>query len=331
MTSIGLVLGAGGVIGAAYDIGAIAAIAECTGWDARSADLLVGTSAGSGVAASLRIGLSPPDLYLRAQDQPISAEAALLLGDLPHDRVRVPEHPGFDPLAFLRPTAPWLVVPTFLAPGPVRPGLLAGLFPRGRVDTGFMGDRVRALATSRWPDRPTWVVATRIRDGKRVVLGRDDVDVADLGTAVEASSAVPGYFAPVTIDGREYFDGGTYSPTNADLTAGLGFDLVVVISPMSAVRDALGRVPVLNPRVVASRTVAREVAAIRERGTPVLVIQPTATDLEVMRGDALEHTRSVPVARRAFESATARLADPAVADRIAVLRRAASETAPGTT
>jgi NTE family protein len=308
MTSIALVLGAGGVIGGAYDVGALAALAEVTGWDARTADLIVGTSAGSGVAASLRIGLSPRDLARRAQDQPLSAAGRALVGRAASERVRLPEHPGFSPLAFLQPTAPWLVVPTFLAPGPIRPGLLAGLLP---------------LTTTRWPETPTWIVATRLRDGKRVVFGRDDIDVADLGVAVEASSAVPGYFAPVTVDGRAYFDGGTWSPTNADLTAGLGFDLVVVVSPMSAVPSALGRVPMLNPRTVASRALAREVAAVLSRGTSVLVLQPTAADLEVMGGDALDDDGSGPVVRQAQTSVRARLEHPDVKNRVAVLRRAA--------
>lgn len=323
MTSIALVLGAGGVIGGAYDVGALAALAEVTGWDARTADLIVGTSAGSGVAASLRIGLSPRDLARRAQDQPLSAAGRALVGRAASERVRLPEHPGFSPLAFLQPTAPWLVVPTFLAPGPIRPGLLAGLLPRGRVDPALLGDRIRALTTTRWPETPTWIVATRLRDGKRVVFGRDDIDVADLGVAVEASSAVPGYFAPVTVDGRAYFDGGTWSPTNADLTAGLGFDLVVVVSPMSAVPSALGRVPMVNPRTVASRALAREVAAVLSRGTSVLVLQPTAADLEVMGGDALDDDGSGPVVRQAQTSVRARLEHPDVKNRVAVLRRAA--------
>ena len=51
MTTRGLVLGAGGVLGAAWTIGALAAVQEGYDWDPRSADVLIGTSAGSVMAA----------------------------------------------------------------------------------------------------------------------------------------------------------------------------------------------------------------------------------------------------------------------------------------
>lgn len=323
MRSIALVLGAGGVIGGAYHAGALAALAEQTGWDARTADLVVGTSAGAGVAASLRLGISAADHLRRAQDLPPDDSMPDLDPALPRERVTLPDHPGFGPLDVLRPTAPLLLVSAFLAPGPVRPGLLSGLLPRGRVPTAFLGDRVRAGFGDRWPEPPTWICTTRARDGKRVVFGRDDVDDTDLGTAVQASSAVPGYFEPVRIGPHEYLDGGAFSPTNADLVAGLGFDLVVVISPMSAVPSALALPGALDPRTSSrtmhARTLAREVAKLRGRGTPVLVIQPTAQDLQVMSGNALDNASAPPVARAAHRSVTELLGRDAVADRVALL------------
>ena len=330
MGSIALVLGAGGVIGGAYHAGALAAVAEVTGWDARDADLLVGTSAGSGVASSLRLGISPADHLRRAQDLEPDDSMPDLDPALPRQRVELPDHPGFGPLDLLRPTSPLLALSAFLAPGPVRPGLLSGLLPSGRVPTTFLGDRVRAGFGDRWPEPPTWICTTRARDGKRVVFGRDDVDDTDLGTAVEASSAVPGYFEPVRIGTHRYIDGGAFSPTNADLVAGLGFDLVVVISPMSAVPSAFGFPDRLDPRVSSralhARTLAREVGEVRRRGSPVLVVQPTAADLEVMGGNALDNRAAPPVARAAHRSVAALLGREVVADRVAILRRAAVST-----
>src|SRR3954447_20256748 len=61
---VGLVLGAGGVVGAAWLIGALEALSAETGWDPSSADHIVGTSAGSVVGALVADGLAPE--YLAA-------------------------------------------------------------------------------------------------------------------------------------------------------------------------------------------------------------------------------------------------------------------------
>ena len=327
MTSIALVLGAGGVVGSAYHVGTLAALADATGWDARSADLIVGTSAGSGVAATLRAGLSPADHFARSQGDELSDEGRQLTARLPQQQLTLPPRPPTGPLDLLRPQAPWLVASTFLAPGPIRPGLLAGLLPRGGVDTTVLGDRIRLLTTQRWPDRPTWICATRLRDGKRVVFGRDDVEVPDLGTAVQASSAVPGYFTPVRIGTKDYVDGGLFSPTSAELVARLGYDLVIVVSPMSAVPDALDLSPGSIARGFSARTLAREVGRIRDAGTPALVIQPTRDDLEVMGRDLMARDAAAPTARQARGSVRRLLERDDIADRVDLLHGAAIASA----
>ena len=83
-----------------------------------------------------------------------------------------------------------------------------------------------------WPEQPFWVAAVRLSDGERVVFGRDDLR-ATAAEAVRASCAVPVLFEPVTLDGRQYVDGGVHSYTNVDLMGPPAFDLVVVSSPMS--------------------------------------------------------------------------------------------------
>lgn len=318
MPSIAIVLGAGGVVGGAYHAGAIAAIAAVTGFDARDAELLVGTSAGSGLSAFLRIGFSPADLLARATDRPLSPEGNDLAAHLPAGRVQVPSRPAMG--SWLLPQAPWLAVPSILSRGGVRPGLLAaGLLPRGSVDAGLLGDRIRAISGAGWPDRPTWITAVRLRDGKRVVFGRDDVDVPDLGVAVQASSAVPGFFAPVTIAKHDYIDGGAWSPTNADLVAGLGFDLVVVVSPMSAVKSALGRSVHAVGRTLHARALAGEVGKVRKARTPVVTIQPTARAIAEMGLNPLENAKAPPVARQAYDEVSELLERPALADRVGIL------------
>lgn len=322
MASIAFVLGAGGVVGAAYHAGAIAAISAVTGFDAREAELLVGTSAGSGLSASLRMGFPPVDLLARATDQPLSPEGEALVKDQPTGRVQVPQRPVIG--SWFVPAAPWLMAPAFLSRGGVRPGMAAAAWlPRGTADTTLLGERIRSIYGTGWPERPTWINAVRLRDGKRVVFGRDDVVVPDLGTAVQASSAVPGFFEPVKIGKHDYIDGGVWSPTNLDLVAGLAFDLVVVISPMSAVKSALGRSIHAVGRTVNARTLASEVDKVRTRGTPVLCIQPTADAIRVMGLNPLENTKAPAVARQAYDEVSELLEKDSLSKRVDILSDAA--------
>ena len=187
----------------------------------------------------------------------------------------------------------------------------------------MLGDRLRAVHPGRWPERPTWICVVRLRDGARVVLGRDDVPLPHLADAVEASSAVPGLLTPVALGGTDYVDGGTHSTTNVDLVARLGFDLVVVVAPMTAVPSALRRRPDWG-KLLHSRVLAAEVGEVRATGTTVLVVQPTAADLAARHGDVLSSGQVGPVAEQAFASTVDRLRRPDAARAVALLESARS-------
>lgn len=320
MASIGLVLSAGGAPGRAYHAGTLAGLAAVTGWDPRAAALIVGTSAGSAAAAFLRAGLGPADDLARYVGAPMSPEGQALLA-----RVHVPG-PPMAPLP--EPTTGRLLKPSLALRGLTRPTTaitaISGLLPRGTWDGAPMGQRVRDVWGERWPDEPTWICAVRVRDGRRVVFGRDDVDTPDIGTASQASCAVPRVVAPVRVGDDEYIDGATHSSTNADLVAGLGFDLVVIVSSMTAVPSVASFTPRAPGIMWYSRVLAREVAAIRARGTPVLVVQPTRADLAVRRGaDPM-----AAIAAQARLTAEANLVRPAARDAVAVLRAASSAVVP---
>jgi NTE family protein len=151
----------------------------------------------------------------------------------------------------------------------------------------------------------------RLRDGERVVFGRDPAPGAPgcppLARAVEASSAIPGYFEPVEIDNELYLDGAAHSSTNADVLAGLGLDGVVVISPMSAVGEALQWHPRWVSRAGYHKVLGLEVDEVEAGGTPVLVFEPTGADLELMQGGAMDDSGEAELVELAYETATDRL------------------------
>jgi len=310
MPSVGVVLGAGGIVGAAYHAGVLTALAEA-GFDARDADLLVGTSAGSGVGATLRAGFPPIDLSARNLGRPISAEAAAIVG-----RTGGPPLIDFRPPPFSRPPLP--SSPALLLRSGRHPAkALVGLLPTGTISTDVIGERITALYGDRsWPERPLWVCAVDLDSGDRVVFGRD-VD-APIGVAVQASSSIPGFFRPIEHAGRRYVDGGVHSPTNADLLADGGFDIVVIVSPMSATRLAHGAL-LPSARPLHARRLAREIATLRRAGTQVLTFQPTPTDVAAMGRNPMDASRREATTTTALASARSRLADAAIADRLELL------------
>jgi len=300
---IGLVLGAGGVVGHAFHAGVLAAIGEATGWDAREADVIVGTSAGSVVGALLRADASPADLLARATGAPLSSDGRRLVARAEAGHAGLPPIPSRGERRRV-PTmsAPGAIARAALQPWNARPGALAAAFlPEGNIPTELVAASLRPLFTA-WPEAPLWINAVQLDTGRRVTFGRDFDHATNVADAVAASCAIPAFFAPVLIDGIRYIDGGVHSPTNADLVAGIELDLVVVSSPMSIAAAGM-RVAADQPARLLSRfALSREVARVRREGTPVLTFQPTATDLAVMGLNAMEETRRAPVASAAFES-----------------------------
>ena len=300
---VGLVLGAGGVVGHAWHAGVLRALQAETGWDPRDAHVIVGTSAGSVVGAALRAEIEPREIGPRG-DGP--AFAAGPRSGLP------------------RMAAPGMFVRQVMRPWDARVGLLsAALLPEGRVSTEFVAAGVRARFGDDWPPRALFVNAVRLDTGQRVTFGKGGAPRTDVATAVAASIAIPGFFAPVTIDGVRYVDGGAHSPTNADVVADEDLDLVVVSSPMSMAGNDIRVRADQGPRRLARFYLSREVATLRRRGVLVLAIQPRPDDRAVMGLNAMDAERATRVVEQASSSARVRLQRPEIGAQIDTLRRAA--------
>src|SRR4051812_39331765 len=235
MTRVGLVLGGGGVIGQAYHSGVLAVLQHDLGFDARTADVVVGTSAGSITGTLLRLGVSAEDLAAWTVKAPLSGDDEVLrqMAETP-----LPELVPFRPVELLRRPlrlpSRHMVARALTRPLQFRP-MAAGmaLMAPGRHDILEQLAALRELERPEWPEPGLWICAVRRRDGRRVVFDRPGSPEAPIHLAVGASCAVPGYFAPVRIEGHDYVDGGVHSSTNAAILRGQGLDLVIVVAPMS--------------------------------------------------------------------------------------------------
>ncbi len=295
-------LGAGGVQGGAWLTGGLDALASRTGWDPATADIVVGTSAGS-VIGSLCVAGIPPwfmvafsagesfDGVVDAQGRPAadadrSAGARFRLA-----RAWPPIGPGSWSLA-LR---------TVRNPRRYTAGAaLAGWAPRGFISTEPLRDVIERVVPSGWSDHPRhWVVACDYATGRRVAFGRDDAPEADLADAVAASCAIPGFYHPVEIAGHRYVDGGIYSTSNLDLVRDRELDLVICLNPTSSLHPTRAWNPAERLarlfRDASGRRLGSEAKKLRAQGTEVVLIQPTADDLASMGPNLMSRRDRNPV------------------------------------
>jgi NTE family protein len=254
-----LVLGGGGVTGVAWEIGLLYGLAE-HGIDLSAADLFVGTSAGSVVAAQLTSGTPIADLYER--------ELADTTGDT-NATIGTKVLLGFV-LASL-----W---PGDRAQGRARLGR-AALKARTVPESARRTAIASRVHSDDWPAARLNVTAVEAQTGAFQVFDNDSgVSLVD---AVAASCAVPLVWPPMTVNGRRYVDGGVRSVANVDLAR--GYERVVVIAPLTAAARRADR-----PAVQ---------AAALGPGVRTAVVSPTDAALTAIGRNPLDPSRRAPAAR----------------------------------
>jgi NTE family protein len=204
-----LVLGGGGITGAAWEIGMLAGLVDA-GVDLRSADMVIGTSAGANVGAQTLSGVAIEELYARQLKTPA--------GEIP---VRIGM---FSLLRF----GAMLVWPGDERKNRARLGR-AALRARTMTEATRRAIIASRLPVNTWPNRQLLITTVDAESGEFLTFNCDSgVELVD---AVAASSAAPLVYPPTTINGRRYIDGGTRSVTNADLA--VGCNRVVVLAPLN--------------------------------------------------------------------------------------------------
>ncbi len=280
-----LVLGGGGFLGEAWMTGVLAGFEDASGFDLRRCEYYVGTSAGSIVAAHLVAGRSPRrprevgDAGRRG-----SGEAARRMARSGESAAR---------------RAGGL--------GAVRGGCVC---PPG-AGTGHTRGRggprrdaaARAEASHRLDDLHNHIESIDARfdgrlritavdraSGRRMVFGRPGAEAATVAEAVEASCTVPWLFAPVRINGREYVDGGVWSPTNMDAAPAHRGTQVLCLNPTASLSGSADVIGVF--RRVSRLAATAESLVLRRRGAVVRVIGPDPDCAEAMGINLMDRSRS---------------------------------------
>jgi NTE family protein len=286
-----LVLGAGGLVGIAHHVGVLAALEEELGLSNDRLDVVVGTSAGSAVAAYLRSGWTPSQLLERAAD--LAAAAPSPLANSPLGLVRR----GLGSAYVIARAS--IRVPSLLSlvPSPS----LRRAFPAGLVS---MDDGIEVLERElprRWPERKLLLAAYDLVSRRRVVLRADAAPYLPLPRAVQASCAIPGIYAPIRVGDHVLVDGGAWSLANLDLVALERSNRVICVAPMSY---DVARPPDRANRAVrevATRFLYRQAARLSRQGVKVLLLAPGPREVATQGINLMRSSGLFEVGMTAYE------------------------------
>jgi NTE family protein len=331
---IGLVLGAGGVLGAAWMTGALVRLQERLPGPVAEVDLIVGTSAGSVLAAALRCRASLAEITAWQHGNvtgQLSESAALAAREGPLPPLPYPR-PGSLPLAYAALTLqvpPWVGASGWLPHGRGQHTALRSLagelherYQRGRHQHASDQDGAGpAAAPSPWVDGRTWIAAMDYDTGRRVLFGQPGAPPAALTDAVVASCSIPGWYTPAMIGGRRYVDGGIRSATSLGALRGTDVDEVYVLAPMASTEPDHPLRPDLRIerqfRQLLTRALVRQAKMLRAEGKRVTVMTPGPSDLAVMGANLMDGSRRQAVLDQSLRTSADALASFGLQSQVA--------------
>jgi NTE family protein len=334
---VGLALAGGGPLGAIYEIGALCALEEAVvGLDLNRLDGYVGVSAGGFVAAGLANGMTPRQLC-----------RAFIENDGPRGDVVRPSifiRPAWSEFARRLASLPGLTAQAGLRYAFERRSLLATLERLGRaLPTGLFSNapleaQMRRMLSApgrsndfRQLSRKLVLVATDLDSGEAAPFGQPGWDEVPISQAVAASSALPGLFPPVAINGRWYVDGALKKTLHARVLLDMGLDLVLCLNPLvpfapthagrhRVLGGADGRIPRLvdgGLPVVLSQTFRTLIHSRLELGmkgyenshpqTDILLFEPDHRDPEMFLANTFGYSQRRSLAEHAYQQTRADL------------------------
>lgn len=236
---LAIALAGGGPLGAFFELGALHAIGEALeGRELTDFDVYVGVSSGALVAAGLANGFDTTtmgEIFIDDEStehrftpgallRPATSEYVRRLARLPEVLANMVRAQVREPLSNL-----W----------PASVGALSRMVPTAVFDNAPLEGYLREVFTSRGHTddfrklrNRLYVVATNLNTGESVRFGERARERVPISRAVCASSALPGLYPAVEIDGEHYVDGALIRTMNASLALEAGCGLVICINPL---------------------------------------------------------------------------------------------------
>lgn len=270
---IGLALAGGGPTGAIYEIGALRALDEAIeGIDFNNLHVYVGVSSGAFICANLANNITPAQMCRaivkhEPGEHPFVPETfyTLATSELLRRTVSLPRLFGKGLLSFLRDPLDRGLIGSFM--------LLGRALPIGVFDNRHLGEYLERIFSLK--DRTNdfrelgknlIIVAADLDSGKAVRFGQDRFRHIPISRAVQASTALPGVYAPVQIEGRHYVDGVLLKTMHGSVALEEGAELLICLNPL---------VPVDTAEAVTEGVMRR--GKLIDRGLPTVLSQSMRT------------------------------------------------------
>ena len=329
---VALVLGGGGISGAAYHLGVLNAMnAMSERASVNHFDLYVGTSAGAVIATCLANGISPEDLILANLDHEDATIPAIGA-----DEIMQPDRKGLLrslvrwPLSVAGAVRRYIGHPfsTSLIDifGAVAEGLPPGLYTTDGTER-YLRRLLDAPGRSNHFDetrRKLLITATDLDTAESVVFGEDDAPDVPISEAAAASTAIPLLYAPRQVGDHVYLDGGLSSTTNIEVAIAHGAKLVVCINPLVPyVHDVRYLLPSATGlqsrhiaqkgfphiaaqtfRIMAQAQVKKELEIISHAhpDVDIILVEPRRDDEHLFVFNLMDYASRERIARHAFET-----------------------------
>jgi NTE family protein len=279
-----LVLAGAGAAGNAWELGLIAGLSDA-GVDVTDADLIIGTSAGSTVAAQITSGTRPAELYAAILAEVPRPQGVELRSDRGRSHLSGPSYMEWSNK---------IIGSAEDAPDMRRRMAVAALemdASDGSGQTRWRDIVAARLPSHHWPQQPVLITAVDASTGEPVVFDRHSgVDLVD---AVAASTS-NGFGGPYRIGENRYLNGGYRRSENADLAAGYG--RVLVLSPFGGRSRMPGEW---------GMDLATQVDELRAGGSQVETVFPDARAGDVFNANALDPSTRLQAARGGYDQGRA--------------------------
>lgn len=123
--------------------------------------------------------------------------------------------------------------------------LPSGVFDNSRLEAYIRKNIEMAHIKNNFEDlfhrqrKELYITATKLDTGERVVFGHDENNALTISEAIQASTALPGFYKPARIRGVDYVDGAVAATANIDVAVEHGASLIICYNPFRPIENKL--------------------------------------------------------------------------------------------